>query len=816
VRAGVFVVAVGREVRNRIDHQWWNARTGVLLGTGVVFLLIFQGSRLVSWVGDTTLHSMIESMALVLAVIVGVLALVRNFTARDVNLLFVGLGFLGAAGLGGHHLFVTSQYSALQFAETPGSGNWPWVDSRLFLPLMLCSGALASLYQRYSRKRARIKLPMVLTITFALMALTTIIGLPFSGHRALLGLDWHTVETFGAIAIFGTALVLFIHKGAWRDNVFEFWLVMSIIVGFVAQTRIPSADGPIFSTAYFAAHGLKLVSYAFVLVGLTLGMYRLFKQAAANEAKTAFVATISHEIRTPLNAIGGTLGLLEKAQLSPQEHELLSVAKESNEVLLGIVNNVLDFSKIEAGKLEVARDECHPADIVDNVVRLLSTRGFRNRTYLVSVIDAAVPECIISDERLVRQVLLNLVSNAIKFSPDGQVDVGLHVTDGDMLCFEVADTGVGIPRSEQAKVFEQFSRALSRNTMATSGTGLGLPISKRLVELMGGSIGFTSRSGSGSTFWFTVPCVPERPNVLQPGADGEFAGLRALIVGMDRYLWRNLETRLTMVGVDVEFEDIRELPDHGVAALQRHGRFDVLFTAWSFFGSGGRGALGREWLMDNHRGLADRLVLMYSSLGVVRPDSSAMNFVDHVLTMPVLNRELWPCLEAMTGRAVAYPERRVWTRQPDSEDAPLRGVRLLLVEDSRANRTVESAILTRLGCDVDEATHGVEAVEAVARIRYDIVLMDLEMPQMNGFQAARRIRRLEGGAHRVPIVAVTAHVLAGTDSQCRKAGMDAYLAKPIDRAKLIAAITGFVPRRRTLSLISNDEEPLPVQQRWAN
>ena len=809
------MVAIGRDVREQMDLSWVNSRAAILVATGVACLIGLHGTHLLAWTGDQTMHSIVESMAMMLGLMAGTLALVRSYTSNDVNMLFLAIGFIVGALLDGHHLLVTSEYSSAG-PDDPNTSEWVWLNSRLFLALMAVSGVAAWSYLRRPDARFRIGKPFVFMASPLVFGVAILVSVVLPGYQDALPVPWYFAETGATVAALLVALMLYARKGAWRHETLDFWLMMAIVAALAAQTDYRVSDESMYFVSYLAAHALKLLAFVFVLIGLTLSAYHLFKRAAANEAKDAFVATISHEIRTPLSAIGGSLALLEKAQLSRQEQELLSIAKESNDVLLGLVNNVLDFSRIEAGKLEVSEADCHPAEIVDNVVRMLGARAFRNHTFLSSFIEPKVAERVTADPRLVRQVLSNLVGNAIKYSPDGEVVINVRVADRRSLRFEVVDTGVGIPKAEQAKVFEEFSRALSRNSVAMSGTGLGLPISKRLVGLMGGRIGFSSRPGSGSVFWFSIPYKPIDPSVLQPGAVGEFAGLRVLLIGSQRDLWENLIRRLVAVGVEVHFENVGELMEQGISTLEAQGPFDLLMTTPSFFRSGRREIQGRAWLIENHADIADRLVLLYSAQSVMQPERHETDVADYVLTMPLLNSELWQCLQAVAGRTVAYPDRRSWTHANEAADESLRGIRILLVEDSLANRAVECAILSRLGCRVDEAADGVEAIEAASRAKYDIILMDLEMPRMDGYQAARRIRRLPGPAADTPIIAVTAHAMAGISRKCRLAGMDACIVKPVDREKLVTAIREFAPRVRTLPGAADRGSEVSMNERWAS
>lgn len=526
-----------------------------------------------------------------------------------------------------------------------------------------------------------------------------------------------------------------------------------------------------------------------ILIGtlLTRQLYRNLRELeAANAAKSSFVATVSHEIRTPLNAIRGSLGLMSPDELSENNRELLRVMQGSSDILLSLVNNVLDFAKIEAGKLTVEPVESVTTDIVDEVINLMTVRAFDNETHLSCIVDPDTPRTVVFDSRHVRHVLINIVGNAIKFTSRGHVNVRVAPLAGPRLRFSIEDNGPGIPADQQPRLFNDFERMAQPAGGPEGGAGLGLAISKRLVELLGGTIGVISEPGNGSTFWFEVPCDVPESDLLQPGGRGEFAGLRALVLGTPAP-WRGaLIEQLESWNIRVRGITWQDVDDEQGAVEVELARenFDFMIVA-------GRIGPGQPLpaILETLRGGGTKLVSFGRSFGLVQLHESYTDVADHMLRLPVTNEDLSRCVSQTTGRLVYRQPSIDVERTPQARPPELAGnFRILLAEDGRANRMVAAAMLRNFGYQVDSVATGREAVTAVSSLPYDLVLMDLSMPDLDGFAATRRIRRLASFQRNVPIIAVTAHTEPESRQACIEAGMNGFVAKPIDPAELAAEI----------------------------
>ncbi|MFW2404134.1 MAG: ATP-binding protein, partial [Gammaproteobacteria bacterium] len=526
-----------------------------------------------------------------------------------------------------------------------------------------------------------------------------------------------------------------------------------------------------------------------ILIGtlLTRQLYRNLRELeAANAAKSNFVATVSHEIRTPLNTIRGSLGLMSADELSEDNRELLRVMQGSSDILLALVNDVLDFAKIEAGKLTIEPVETGTADMVDEVIKLMTVRAFDNETHLSSIVDPATPRMVVVDSGRLRHVLINFVGNAIKFTPRGHVNIRVSPTRDSQLRFAVEDNGPGIPWDQQSRLFNDFERMAQPVAGPEGGAGLGLAISKRLVELLGGTIGATSEPGKGSTFWFEIPCEVTQPDLPQPGGSGEFAGLRAMVLGTPAP-WRSaLIEQLESWDIRVRgvtWQDVDAGQDKVEAELVKEN-FDFMIVA-------GRIRPGQSLprILETLRSRGTKLVSFGRAFGLTQLHDSYTDIADFMLRLPVTNDDLWRCVSQMTGRLVHRqpPIVEAQTAQP-SRPGLAGNYRILLAEDGRANRMVAGAMLRNFGYKVDSVATGREAVSAVSSLPYDLVLMDLSMPDLDGFDAARRIRRLPSFQRNVPIIAVTAHTERETREACSAAGMDGFVAKPIDPLELSAEI----------------------------
>ncbi len=514
---------------------------------------------------------------------------------------------------------------------------------------------------------------------------------------------------------------------------------------------------------------------------------------AASRAKSQFLANMSHEIRTPMNGVLGMAELLSETELSDKQRRLVGMIRASGESLLSIINDILDFSKIEAGKLDLERVDFTPLAVLEDMAELLAARAHAKGLELVVRADDA-PAWVSGDPHRLRQVLLNLVGNAIKFTDSGEVVVRCTRAQPDggarMLRFEVSDTGIGIPAEKKDRLFQAFAQADGSTTRRFGGTGLGLVIAKELVQLMGGDIGVESQPDRGSTFWFTIRVAePQSAAVAMPDLHS-LAGLRLLVVD-DNAISRGVLENLAR-GWDMEVESAAD----GEGALARlrdaadRGRpFALALVDMAMPRMNGL-TLVRAIRAD--RALAAMPVVMLTSLG--RDDEIAtarQAGAAAYLGKPVRRDEMRHVLvETLFPTAGSTAGARAF--QPA---APRLAGRVLLAEDNPVNQAVAVGMLEAMGLAVDVASNGREAVDRYAAGSYDVVLVDCQMPEVDGYAATSEIRHRERevGVH-VPIVALTANALEGDREICIAAGMDDYLAKPFSREQLTAALSRWLPR----------------------